>query len=121
MSLPRILAILVTLVGGWLFWGAFHAVEVIVSRGSGLADALLSPPTSLMRLLGTGILLIGGVLTILGISTGRWLVLTGTLLFCVLTGLMIASGADIALWQDEAVYSGVLILLTAGVLFTKSS
>lgn len=121
MSLRRIFAILVILLAAWLFWDGFHAVDLIVSRGSSLSDALLSPPTSMLRLLATGILVLGGLMVALGRGMGRWIMLIGTVLFCLLAGVMAGSGADISLWRDEAVWSAVLLVLTGGVLFTKDS
>lgn len=120
MSLPRTISGLTLLVSAWLFWGGFHAVDLVVSRGSNLSDALLSPPTSLIRLLATSMLILGAVMELFGRSMGRWIILIGTLLFCLMTVLMMASAESI-LWWDEAIYSGVLAALTAALLVTKRS
>lgn len=117
----RLLAVLITLIAGWLFWGGLHAVNIVVSRGSSVSDALLQPPTSLVRLVATSVMLIGGLLLIFRRSVGKWILLVGILLFTLLAGLMAASGADPVLWIDEAITTGILWLLFAGLVVTKRS
>ena len=117
----RLLAVLITLIAAWLFWGGLHAVNIVVSRGSSVSDALLQPPTSLVRLVATGVMVLGGLLLIFRQSVGKWILLVGTLLFTLLAGLMAASGADPVLWMDEAITTGVLWLLFVGLAVTKRS
>lgn len=121
MSVRQIIGLLLALVGGWLFWGGASTVNILVNRGSSLSDALLQPPTSLLRLLATGLILIGGLAVLAGKGMGRWIALLGILLFSLLAGLMILAGADSVMWADEAVISGVLWLLFLGLVITKRS
>jgi hypothetical protein len=100
----------------WLLWGGIHTVNVIVSRGSPLSDALLSPPTSLLRILGTFVAVIGGLLAGFGRPFGALLSLIGVGVFALLAATMALSGANSVLWMDEAVFSGILIVLM-GLLF----
>ena len=43
------------------------------------------------------------------------MVTLGTLCFLLLTGAIVAVGGDVSLWLDEAIWSGVLLVLTAGI------
>lgn len=99
----------------WLLWGGLHTVNVIVSRGSPIADALFSPPTSVLRIAGTLIAVIGGLLAFAAKPFGALASLIGVGIFVLLAASMILSGANSVLWMDEAVFSGILIVLT-GVL-----
>jgi len=121
MSIRRIVGLALALVGGWLFWGGAATVNILVNRGSSLSDALMQPPTSLVRLVATGLVLLGGLAIMAGKGFGRWIALAGILLFTLLAGLMVASGADPILWTDEAVISGVLWVLFVGLVVTKRS
>ncbi|WOR14695.1 hypothetical protein RYZ27_13020 [Hyphomonas sp. FCG-A18] len=105
--------------GLWLFWGAVQAVLAFTSRGGPLMSALMEPPTSLIRLIGTGLMLIGGFMTLLKLRLGGSTGLLGALVFAALGGLMAAMGTDSALWLDEVVYGGVAIALAAVVLALK--
>ncbi|MEH6741960.1 hypothetical protein [Hyphomonas sp.] len=121
MSIRRVIGLALALVGGWLFWGGAATVNILVNRGSSLSDALMQPPTSLVRLVATGLVLLGGLAIMAGKGSGRWIALAGILLFTLLAGLMVASGADPILWTDEAVISGVLWVLFVGLVVTKRS
>jgi len=121
MSIRRIIGLALALVGGWLFWGGAATINILVNRGSSLSDALMQPPTSLVRLVATGLVLLGGLAIMAGKGFGRWIALAGILLFTLLAGLMVASGADSILWTDEAVISGVLGVLFVGLVVTKRS
>ena len=121
MSVRRAIGLILALIGGWLFWGGVSAVNILVNRGSSLSDALMQPPTSLLRLLATGLVLIGGLAVLAGKGMGRWIALIGILLFSLLGGLMILAGADSVMWADEAVISGVLWALFLGLVITNRS
>ena len=103
------------LLAAWLFWQGISAVQIIVSRGSPLDDALLQPPTSLWRIASSGIALAGGVLAVLNIKGGGWLAMIGAILFAALAGVMAGTGADSRMWMDEAV-TGVILIALAGLL-----
>jgi len=117
----RIAAIALALLAAWLFWQGFSAVQIIVSRGSPLDDALLQPPTSLWRLVASGLAVIGGVLAALNVKGGGWLAMIGAILFAALAGAMAGLGTDSSLWMDEAISGGVLIALALGLALVKRS
>ena len=116
MTLRRLSGLALAALSTWLLWGGIHTVNVIVSRGSPLSDALLSPPTSLLRIVGTAIAVIGGLLAFAGKPFGALASLIGVGIFTLLTASMALSGANSVLWMDEAVFTGILIVLT-GLLF----
>jgi Mn2+/Fe2+ NRAMP family transporter len=108
-----------TLLSAWLLWQGLSAVIMITGRGSPLADALLQPPTSLIRILGASIILIGALLALTQRAGGALLATVGTVLFLLLPVLMAASGADSDMWMDEAIFSAVLIALTIALFVIK--
>jgi hypothetical protein len=116
MVLRRLSGLALALIAAWLLWGGIHAVNVIVSRGSPLTDALLAPPTSLLRIVGTAIALFGGLLAVAAKPLGALFSLIGVGIFVLLAASMVLSGADPVLWKDEAVFSGILVVLM-GLLF----
>jgi hypothetical protein len=117
----RIAAIALALLAAWLFWQGFHAVQVIVSRGSPLDDALLQPPTSLWRLVASGLAVLGGLLAALNIRGGGWFAMIGALLFAALGGALAAMGTDQSIWMDEAIAGAILVVLAALLVVVKSS
>ena len=116
-----IAAILIALIAAWLFWQGAHAVQVIVSRGSPLDDALLQPPTSIWRLVASGLALLGGVLAALNIRGGGWFAMIGAVLFAALGGALAAMGTDPSIWMDEAIAGAVLVVLAAVLVVVKRS
>lgn len=118
MTIRKILAAITLLAGAYLFWEGLSAVLLIVGRGSPVADALLQPPTSIMRLLGSGLVIIGGLLALIGQRWGHWSILIGTTLIILLAALMALSGADISMWRSEAIAAGLLSILS-GLLLTR--
>ena len=119
MTLRGLAGLILAGVAGWLLWGGIHTVNVIVSRGSPLSDALLSPPTSLLRIVGTALAMIGGLLAFLRVPFGALASLLGTAIFVLLAATMALSGASSVLWMDEAVFSGILLVLTGMLLFLR--
>jgi len=107
------------LLAAWLFWQGISAVQMIVSRGSPLGDALLQPPTSLWRIAASGLALVGGGLAVFNIRGGGWLAMTGAVLFAALAGVMAGMGAATRLWMDEAVTGVILIALASVLVFVK--
>jgi len=119
MNIRLIAAAALSLLAAWLFWQGLSAVVMITGRGSPLGDALMQPPTSMIRLLGSAIVLIGGLLAVAQRAGGAILAATGTLLFLLLPILMAAAGTDSIMWMDEAIYSALLILLTIALFVIK--
>ncbi|MEZ5997163.1 MAG: hypothetical protein R3B98_00520 [Hyphomonas sp.] len=117
MTLRRIFGLLLALLAGYLLWQAIHAILFVMSTGSPLYDALMSPPTGLLRVLGTGFALSGGLLVLADRSFGALQAAIGTGIFILLTVLMVVSGANSVLWWDEAAFSAGLLVLTGLITF----
>ena len=79
--LRRVAAVVILALGAWLAYDGAHAVALIMERGSDLANALLDPPTSLIRLVATTLMVLGGVLAVLQLAGGGTVALVGALLF----------------------------------------
>ena len=109
------------LIALFLLWQGVSAVQLIVSRGSPLDDALLQPPTSLWRIVAAGLAALGGVLAALNIKGGGWFAVPGAILFAALPGAMAAMGTDSSLWMDEVISGGVMLVLAGALAFVKRS
>lgn len=119
--LRRTVGILMAGLAGWLFWQGLETVLVLLSRGSPLSDALLSPPTSLWRLAATFLLLVGALLAAARLPAGASLAATGTFLYAALGAILALMGSDSSLWMDEMTWSAVLLILTALLLLLRRS
>ncbi len=119
MNTRMLAAAALSLLSAWLLWQGLSAVIMITGRGSPLGDALLQPPTSLIRILGASIVLIGALLALAQRAGGALLAAVGTVLFLLLPVLMAASGADSGMWMDEAIFSALLIGLTIALFVIK--
>ena len=119
MNARMLAAAALSLLSAWLLWQGLSAVIMITGRGSPLGDALLQPPTSLIRILGAAIVLIGALLALAQRAGGALLAAVGTVLFLLLPVLMAASGADSGMWMDEAIFSALLIVLTIALFVIK--
>lgn len=111
MTLSRLAGAVLAVLAAWSLWQGIHAVDVIVSRGSGLSDALLQPPTSLIRILAAALLLLGAILAMAGRRLGAWIAVAGWTLFALLTALMMASSPAVKLWGDELVLTALFAVL----------
>lgn len=105
MLLRRLAALGLMALGVWLFWGGLQAVLAFTSRGGDLGSALFEPPTSFIRLLGTGLMIIGGGIAALARPGGAVIGTVGTVIFTALAALMALAGADISLWLDEVLFA----------------
>ncbi|MEZ5946370.1 MAG: hypothetical protein R3C13_04230 [Hyphomonas sp.] len=119
MTLRRLAGLLLALLAGYLLWQAVHAIQFVMATGSPLYEAVMDPPTGLLRLLGTGFALIGGLLAFLNKRPGAWVAALGTGIFLLLTVMMVLSGAEAILWRDEAAYSAALLVLTGLLVFQR--
>ena len=117
----RIAGGLLALIAAWLLWQGVSAVQLIVSRGSPLDDALLQPPTSLWRIVAAGLALAGGVMAALNLKGGSWPAMTGAVLFAAMAGVMAGMGASSTLWMDEAAFGAVMIALAGVLAFVRRS
>jgi len=105
MALRRISGLCLLGLGGWLFSAAVQAVMAYTSRGGDLAGYLFEPPTGIIRMTATGLIMLGGLLVVLNGRGGGIMALTGALLYALLGLLMAQQGAELSLWQDEILYA----------------
>lgn len=119
MNIRILVGIALAFLSGWLLWQGLSAVMMITSRGSPLSDALLQPPTSLVRIVAACLVLLGALVAVAQRPGGAWLAAIGTVLFALLPIMMAATGTASHLWADEAVVSVVLIALTAALCVIK--
>jgi|TARA_R110002020_G_scaffold399971_1_gene609820 hypothetical protein len=119
MNIRILVGVALAFLSAWLLWQGLSAVIMITSRGSPLGDALLQPPTSLVRIVAAGVVLLGGLVAVAQRPGGAWLAGLGTFLFALLPVMMAATGTASRLWADEAVVSLVLIALTAALYVIK--
>ena len=114
-----ILALLALGAGLYFFHDVSVFEGVMASRGdNSLADLLREAPFAL-RFVGGLLVTIGGALSFRAGIFGPIIMLFGTLCFVLLTGAMVALGADISLWQDELVTAGGLAALCAGLFIFR--
>lgn len=102
--------------GLWLGWGGVHPVLTIVERGSDLSNALLNPPTSIIRIVSAALMFVGGLLVILNVKIGGRIATIGSVFFAILGGLMALSGADSGLWMDEVIFGLAAMALSVLIL-----
>ena len=111
-----ILTLFVAACGAYLMYQAGVYVGVITARHPDGVLSLLSNPPFLLRLVGAFLLCAGAAFGLGGKKRmSKSVISLGTLCFLFLTVAIIAAGGDISLWMDEAIWSGVLVLLTAGL------
>lgn len=118
MQIRRIAAIVGVAVAAWMLWQTVHPVMRQISFGSDLQTELLNPPTTLLRLIATPLMIIGGLLAAFAVRGGAWVFTAGALVFAALTGAMVGAGADYTLWRDEAVLSPFLMVVCGVLVLT---
>lgn len=97
--------------GIWLSYEAIRPVILIVERGSSVYDALMQPPTSIIRIFGAVLMTIGGLLAVMSKRGGGTVAIIGSLTILALSGLIAASGADASLWMNSFLYGVAAVLL----------
>lgn len=111
-----ILTLLIAACGAYLLYQAGVYINFIMARRPDGLESLISDFPFLLRFAGAFLLFLGALE---GLGRKRWLarvlITIGTLCFLLLTGAIIAVGGDVSLWLDEAVWSGVLLVLSAGI------
>ena len=112
----RLAGIVMLGLGLWLGWDGVHPVITIVDRGSDLTNALLNPPTSIIRIVSAALMVIGGALVAIKLKSGGTIATIGSVFFAILGGLMAASGADSGLWMDEVIFGLAAIALSVLIL-----
>ena len=65
--------------GLWLGWGALEAILAFTSRGGGLASALFEPPTGIIRVVSTVLMIVGGLLVALKLKSGGTIATIGSI------------------------------------------
>ncbi|MEM1087654.1 MAG: hypothetical protein AAGH90_07990 [Pseudomonadota bacterium] len=113
--LRRILGLALVAIGAWLLREAVYAVIILVERGSPLGPALMEPPTSLPRIISTGLILLGGILATLNLRFGGVAALIGAVLFGALTFAALQIAQD----YNDVILGGTAALLAVIVLFFK--
>ncbi|MEL7231553.1 MAG: hypothetical protein AAGJ85_03470 [Pseudomonadota bacterium] len=111
----RILGLALVAIGVWLLREALYAVILLVERGSPLGPALMEPPTSLPRIISTGLILLGGILATLNARLGGVSALIGSLLFVALTFAALQIAQD----YNDVILGGAAALLAVIILFLK--
>ena len=104
-------------VAAWMLWETITPIMRQISFGSDLMTELLNPPVSLIRVISTSLMILGGLLAVIAIRGGAWLFGAGALLFSLATALM-ARNADYSLWRDEAILSPFLLVIAGVFIFT---
>ena len=117
MDFRRFAALVMLCLGAFLAYNGVHPLLTIMSRGSDLASALFQPPTTIIRLVGAGLMLLGGGLAVFRIKFGGTIALIGAVLFTALGAMMAAAGTDQVMWMDE-VLSGIGALGLAVLILT---
>lgn len=119
MTLRQYAGIALAAIAAWLLWQGIEAVMLLTARGSPLSDALLSPPTSLWRILAALFAFEGGLLAALRIRFGAVLALIGSLLFGALGLTLMLLGTDASIWLDEIIFAVVMLILSGVLLMRK--
>ncbi|MEO1642327.1 MAG: hypothetical protein AAFR74_03255 [Pseudomonadota bacterium] len=112
----RVLGLALVAIGAWLLREALYAVVLSVERGSPLEEALIGrQPTSLFRIISTGLILLGGILATLNLRFGGVAALIGSLLFGALTFAALQIAQDF----NDVILGGAAALLALVILFLK--
>lgn len=104
-------------VAAWMFWETITPIMRQISFGSDLATELLNPPVSLLRLIATTLMILGGLIAAAAIRGAVYVFSAGALLFALMTGAMVAMGADYTLWSDEAILAPFLLIICGLLIF----
>lgn len=101
----------------------FHDVSVYegvqAARGQGDWTTLIEDAPFMLRFSGAILLVLGGAISLKYGWFGLILAVFGTLTHILLSGAMIAMGADISLWGDDAALTGGLLVLCAGLFLFR--
>lgn len=110
-----ILALLVLGAGLWLFHDISFTHGLLVGRGQDDPTLFWNDPVYSLRFVGGLGLILGGALSLKGKWPGFALALLGSACFAALSAGMIMRGADISLWQDDALMTAGLLILCAAL------
>lgn len=117
MLIRRIAGLVGVAVAAWMMWETISPIMRQISFGSDLVTELLNPPVSLIRLISTLMMIVGGLLAVGAFRGGAWLFGTGAVIFALATALMAAT-ADFTLWRDEAILAPFLLVIAGVFIFT---
>lgn len=116
-----ILAILMLALGLWLFHDVSVYQGVLAARGQGDLDALTGNAPFMMRFAGSLLILVGSAVSLRWKWPG-WIILAlGVAIHVLLVAAMVLMGADISLWQRDAMLTAGLLIISAGLFTLKSA
>ncbi|WP_300378236.1 hypothetical protein [Henriciella sp.] len=116
MLIRRLAGFVGVCVAVWMMWETINPILRQISFGSDLATELLNPPVSLIRVVSTSLMILGGLLAMAALRGGAWLFTVGAVLFGLATALM-AGSADYTLWRDEAILAPFLLVICGVLVF----
>lgn len=117
MLIRRIAGLAGAAVAAWMLWETITPIMRQISFGSDLVTELLNPPVSLLRIVSTTLLIVGGLMAVGAIRGALWVFSAGALVFALMTGAMVAMGADYTMWRDEAILAPFLLVIGGVLLF----
>lgn len=118
MRVRRLAGLVGACVAAWMLWETITPIMRQISLGSDLATELLNPPVALLRIISTALLIIGGGLALAAIRGAVWVFSAGALVFALMTGAMVALGADYTVWRDEAILAPFLLVICGVLTFS---
>lgn len=117
MLVRRIAGLAGAAVAAWMLWETVTPIMRQISLGSDLVTELLNPPVSLLRIISTSLLIVGGLLALAAVRGALWVFSAGALVFALMTGAMVAMGADYTVWRDEAILAPFLLVICGVLIF----
>ena len=112
-------SLVILVMGVWLFHSTSVYQGILAARGQGDWSLLTGDLPFMLRFVGALLLVVGAAFSFGSKWIGFVPALLGAACYVLLTVAMIAMGADISLWQDDAILTVVLILFTAGLFSSK--
>jgi len=118
ISIRQIIGVLLALAAIIFLIQTIRPAAMYISRGGPVGETLLDP-IYLLRFIGGGLGLVGGLLAALKKPGGVWAALIGSILLIIPVVLMIVGDLDQMLWMQIAVYAVPMLILALGLAFTK--
>ncbi len=116
MVLRRLAALVIFGIGAFLLYRVVDAASAYSARGGDFAGYLFEPPSGILQLAGSALMVVGGLLGALRIKGGAITGLVGSLIIAALGALLLSSTSDIQVGLDEALYAMAGILLSFLIL-----
>lgn len=115
LFLAKLAAAVAFIVAALDAYGSLKAIHMIMSRGSSLSDALLSPPSSVLRLAGSLLLVFGTGLYLIVQRYANWIIWLGIIVYLTLTIALASASLSADMWADEA-FRSALFLITVVII-----